>query len=75
MPPVLAPARVLVTGANGYLGAWLVDSLIEHGYKVQGTVRSSDKGEAIKKALGEAASSFEYVIVDDVLKVCSPQPR
>ena len=75
MPSVLAPARALVTGANGYLGVWLVDSLIEHGYRVRGTVRTAEKGEMIKKALGEAASSFEYVIVDDVLKGCSHQSR
>lgn len=31
---------VLVTGANGYIGSHVVDSLLEQGHRVRGTVRS-----------------------------------
>eukprot|EP00466_Bigelowiella_natans_P019071 jgi/Bigna1/127705/aug1.5_g2413 len=37
------PIRALVTGANGYLGAHIVDQLLRKGYKVVGTVRASEK--------------------------------
>ena len=69
MPPVPAPAKVLVTGCNGYLGAWLVRILIEHGYYVRGTVRTAAKGEVVRSALGDLEDRFEYLIVEDVLKV------
>ncbi|KZV64906.1 NAD-P-binding protein [Peniophora sp. CONT] len=68
MPSVAAPAKALVTGANGYLGAWLVRTLIEHGHFVRGTVRTQAKGDLIKHVLGEAADRFDYVIVEDVSK-------
>eukprot|EP00253_Pinus_taeda_P031495 PITA_31495 len=33
---------VCVTGANGYIGSWLVMRLLEHGYYVHGTVRDPE---------------------------------
>ncbi|WP_108124012.1 NAD-dependent epimerase/dehydratase family protein [Saccharospirillum mangrovi] len=32
--------QVMVSGASGYLGSWVVDSLLRAGYRVHGTVRS-----------------------------------
>ena len=67
--PAIATGKVLVTGANGYLGTWLVRTLIEHGYHVRGTVRDSSKGEGVRKALDGLSKAFEYVVVSDVLEV------
>ncbi|MDX1439871.1 MAG: SDR family oxidoreductase [Rubricoccaceae bacterium] len=36
-----APTRVCVTGANGFIGAQIVKDLLEQGYRVRGTVRST----------------------------------
>ena len=69
MPSVPAPAKALVTGCNGYLGAWLLRILIEHGYHVRGTVRTAAKGEVVRRALGELEDRLEYIVVEDVLKV------
>lgn len=33
-------SRILVTGANGYIGSHVVDKLLEKGYVVRGTVRN-----------------------------------
>ena len=35
-------SRLLVTGANGFVGRALCDTLIQHGYVVRGAVRRSD---------------------------------
>ncbi|KAI8631638.1 hypothetical protein F5Y19DRAFT_401106 [Xylariaceae sp. FL1651] len=34
---------ILVTGANGLIASWVVDRLLEAGYRVRGTVRSTSR--------------------------------
>ncbi|KAI0260559.1 NAD-P-binding protein [Gloeopeniophorella convolvens] len=67
MPAVSAPAKVLVTGASGFLAAWVVKALLEAGYAVRGTVRSASKGEHLKALFG-GKGDFEIVIVEDMTK-------
>nr|VWO96164.1 Mannitol 1-phosphate dehydrogenase [Ganoderma boninense] len=69
--PAIAPAdKVLVTGANGYVGTWAIKVLLDRGYQVRGAVRSKEKGEALTKILAEKlpdqAKNFEYVVVEDL---------
>lgn len=72
MPPVQAPAKVLVTGANGYIGLWVVRILLRRGFAVRGAVRTGDKGDALVELLrrkeGDRAHDFEYVVVGDIDK-------
>lgn len=73
MPTVAPPARVLVTGANGYIAIWLVRLLLEQGYFVRGTVRTADKGKYLTdyfKGRGFGLEKFEVVVVDDITKEC-----
>lgn len=39
----ISSAIYCVTGANGYIGSWLVKSLLQRGYKVHATVRDPGK--------------------------------
>ncbi|KZT51580.1 NAD(P)-binding protein [Calocera cornea HHB12733] len=66
MPIVLPPSTVLVTGANGFLALHIVKQLLEQGYMVRGTVRSSSKGEWIKNKFANFGDKFEYSVVEDI---------
>ncbi|KAL5521236.1 hypothetical protein ACEPAG_9159 [Sanghuangporus baumii] len=70
MPAVQAPAKVLVSGANGYIAAWVVRTLLERGYSVRGTVRSESKTGYLKKLFKSEVDSgkFELVVVPDITK-------
>ena len=61
--------RVLVTGANGFVAAWLVRTLLERGYSVRGAVRSADKGKYLLEMFKEYGEKFEVVVVEDITKV------
>ncbi|KIO32657.1 hypothetical protein M407DRAFT_212638 [Tulasnella calospora MUT 4182] len=66
MPAVLPPAKVLVTGASGFIGAWVAKALLERGFTVIGTVRSEPKGEYLKTLFKQYENQFSYAIVPDV---------
>lgn len=68
MAPVSAPAKVLVTGANGYVAVWVTKALLESGYSVRGTVRSASKGEHLKKLFASYGDKLELVVVADITK-------
>ncbi|KIJ56299.1 hypothetical protein M422DRAFT_23588 [Sphaerobolus stellatus SS14] len=61
----MAPRKVLVTGASGFVASWVVKETISRGYFVRGTVRSPSKGEYLKTLFGD---QFEYAIVEDMGK-------
>jgi nucleoside-diphosphate-sugar epimerase len=69
--PVVAPeSKILVTGCNGYIAAWIVRTLLKRGYTIRGTVRSRDKGEKLKEIMNGLGlgfgDKFEYVLVPDI---------
>ena len=61
MAPVNTPAKVLVTGANGYIAMWVIRALIERGASVKAVVRSPSKALHILKIFGEG--KVEIVVV------------
>ncbi|KDN40497.1 hypothetical protein RSAG8_08117, partial [Rhizoctonia solani AG-8 WAC10335] len=67
MPSVQAPATVLVTGANGFVAAWVCKSFLDAGYTVRGTVRSQSKGEQLASIFKGSEGRFEYAIVEDMI--------
>lgn len=68
MPAITAPAKVLVSGANGFIAVWVVRTLLEHGYSVRGTVRSESKGTHLLNLFKDEVlnGKFELVIVPDI---------
>ncbi|KAK4752869.1 hypothetical protein SAY87_021667 [Trapa incisa] len=44
----LPSATYCVTGANGYIGSWLVKSLLQRGYMVHATVRDSARSDSLQ---------------------------
>ncbi|KAJ3540770.1 hypothetical protein NMY22_g4156 [Coprinellus aureogranulatus] len=45
--------RVLITGANGYIGLWTVKTALERGYTVIAVVRGEGKSASLKKLFGD----------------------
>ncbi|KAK0205610.1 D-lactaldehyde dehydrogenase [Desarmillaria ectypa] len=68
MPSLNPPSKVLVSGANGYIAAWIVRTLLERGYAVRGTVRSLAKGQHLMDTFKSYGNKLEIVVVDDMSK-------
>jgi nucleoside-diphosphate-sugar epimerase len=68
MLAVLPPAKVLVTGANGFLAVYTVQKYLEAGYSVRGTVRSLSKSAFLTDKFSDYGDRFELVVVEDITK-------
>ncbi|KAF8635789.1 hypothetical protein AX17_003846 [Amanita inopinata Kibby_2008] len=68
MPVITPGSKILVSGANGYAAAWLVQTLLEQGYAVRGTVRSEAKGTHLKELFKSYGDKFELVVVEDITR-------
>ena len=68
MPIVLAPAKVLVTGASGFIAAWVIKDLLDEGYSVRGTLRSLEKSTHYKAIFRSEveAGRLEFTEVPDM---------
>ncbi|KAF8308488.1 D-lactaldehyde dehydrogenase [Clavulina sp. PMI_390] len=64
MPAVTTPGKILVTGASGALATHVVQTLLNQGYSVVGTVRSASKGDYLVDLFKSEA--FSYAIVKDI---------
>lgn len=63
---------VVVTGASGFVGKWLVLLLLRGGYRVRGTVRSHAKAEDVRtvalREVGEDDAARLETVETDLLK-------
>lgn len=78
MPPITkGSAKILVTGANGYIAFWIVRYLLEDGYEVIGTVRAGREAYVReyfeKHEGGKFKDKLRVVVVNDITQVC-PTP-
>ncbi|CAE6423185.1 unnamed protein product [Rhizoctonia solani] len=65
MPSIKANETVLVTGASGFIAVWVCRTLLEAGYNVKGTVRSTSKGDYLSNLFKSYGDRFQYIIVED----------
>ncbi|KAF2843537.1 dihydroflavonol-4-reductase [Patellaria atrata CBS 101060] len=63
-------ARILVTGANGFVASHIIDQLLSAGYNVRGSVRDVNKNAWVGALFEEryGARNFELVSVPDMSK-------
>ncbi|PFH62484.1 hypothetical protein XA68_13386 [Ophiocordyceps unilateralis] len=82
MPAIPNGSLILVTGVNGYIGSHVAEQLLEHGFRVRGTVRDAYKAEYMRAIFDEkyGKDAFEVRTVedmatsgafDDVMKGCT----
>jgi len=63
-------ARVLVTGATGYIGAQVADQFLNAGYVVVGTSRTAAKAQNVKNYFDKkyGTGKFEVYETGDLVK-------
>jgi NADH dehydrogenase len=61
-------STVLVTGASGFVGSYVVPELIGHGHRVVALVRSDDAGRTVLGRLGPGERSAVELRTGDVTK-------
>ncbi len=54
---------VLVTGGTGYVAGWCIAALLERGYDVRTTVRSTSREAAVREAVG-ASDRLGFAVAD-----------
>jgi len=65
--PPYADARVLVTGASGFIAGHCILQALEAGWRVRGTLRSLDREPALRRVLegaGADGARLEFVAAD-----------
>ncbi|KAF8178849.1 NAD(P)-binding protein [Mycena galopus ATCC 62051] len=60
--PAITAGKVLVSGANGFIAAWVVRTLLEEGLAVRGTVRSAEKCAHLRETFASYGDKFELVV-------------
>ncbi|KAF7134161.1 hypothetical protein CNMCM5793_005840 [Aspergillus hiratsukae] len=57
---------ILVTGASGFVASHIIQSFLEAGYEVRGTVRSSSTAERIRSRYPLFLKQLSFAIVPDI---------
>ena len=60
----MSKGTVLVTGASGYIGGYVVQALLADGWAVRGTIRSLAKADSVRASLGVTPAQLPLVAAD-----------
>ncbi|KAJ3540744.1 hypothetical protein NMY22_g4172 [Coprinellus aureogranulatus] len=69
--PVVPPnsnAKILLTGATGFVGQWVLRLLLDRGHTARVVVRSEAKAERVKKVFAEDVGKLEFIVIQDMSK-------
>ncbi|KAF9889077.1 methylglyoxal reductase (NADPH-dependent) gre2 [Aspergillus nanangensis] len=58
--------KVLLTGANGFIGSHILDALLRHGLQVTAVVRSELKATQVRRDFPATEDQLNFVIVPDI---------
>lgn len=58
--------RVLLTGANGFIGAHILASLLENGHSVRAILRSESKASQVLKDFPSYGNKLDFGTVPDI---------
>lgn len=61
-------SHTLVTGANSFVAAHVINALLAAGHTVTGSVRRSSAGDELLAWHPEWENKFDYVLVEDYAK-------
>lgn len=59
---------VLVTGASGFIAAHILNTFLDAGYSVRGTVRSITSAEHVRQSHAKYLDRLSFVVVEDITK-------
>ncbi|KAF1983211.1 flavonol reductase [Aulographum hederae CBS 113979] len=66
MPKPTSEQTILVTGAAGFVAAHVMNSFLEKGYKIRGTVRTEKSADSVRKSHSKYADRLSFVFVQDI---------
>ncbi|ATZ47881.1 hypothetical protein BCIN_03g01620 [Botrytis cinerea B05.10] len=58
--------RILLTGANGFVGSWVLDYLLRQGHSVRAVIRSESKAKQVSSDFSAYESHLDFGIVPDI---------
>ena len=67
--PAISTGKVLITGTNGFIGAWTLKTFLDAGFSVRAAIRSEGKATHIKKQFSSFSDKLEFVFVPNIAKV------
>jgi len=59
-------SQVLLTGGNGFIGAHIVNTLLQRGYSLVTTVRSEAKTTFLRDQFASYGDKLQFAIVPDI---------
>ncbi|KAJ3493086.1 hypothetical protein NMY22_g20255 [Coprinellus aureogranulatus] len=66
--PANSNAKILITGASGFVGQWVLRKLLDRGHTARVVVRSESKANGVKKVFADDVSKLEFVVIEDMSK-------